>query len=169
MSLGGRAVSAWLQQMYLEHLITDVISLSSRTCLDAASVCHPRTTDKPGQRSIFRREGLLSFQGYLNGKVVLRRRTKLAQLAISSESWPAPVLSPGVISPVVNKTTLNVLLDHLVGACEQRRRKFEAKRFRGLEIDYKIVFCWRLNRQIGRFLALENAICITCCEPELVG
>jgi CRP/FNR family nitrogen fixation transcriptional regulator len=36
--------------------------------------------------SIFRREGLLSFRGYGHRLIVLHRRTKLAQLAISSES-----------------------------------------------------------------------------------
>ena len=40
--------------------------------------------------SIFRREGLISFRGYAHRQVVLHDRTKLAQLAISSESWPAP-------------------------------------------------------------------------------
>jgi CRP/FNR family nitrogen fixation transcriptional regulator len=40
--------------------------------------------------SMFRREGLLSFRGYAHRQVVLHHRTKLAQLANSSESWPAP-------------------------------------------------------------------------------
>jgi CRP/FNR family transcriptional regulator, nitrogen fixation regulation protein len=38
--------------------------------------------------SIFRREGLLSFRGSAHRQVVLHNKTKLAQLAISSESCP---------------------------------------------------------------------------------
>lgn len=32
------------------------------------------------------------------------------------------------------------LLDHLVGACQHRRRDVETKRFRGLEVDHKLLF-----------------------------
>ena len=48
-------------------------------------------------------------------------------------------------------------LDHLVGACEQRRRHVEAKRPGGLEIDYQLDFGGLLHRKIGWFFALEDA------------
>ena len=42
-----------------------------------------------------------------------------------------------------------VSLDHLVGAAEQRRRHFEAKRFRSLEIDNQLELGWLFDRQIA--------------------
>src|SRR5262249_38541739 len=52
-------------------------------------------------------------------------------------------------------------LDHLVGAGEKHGRHVEAKRLRCFEIDYHLVLSWCLHWQVGRFLALENAIDIT--------
>ena len=46
------------------------------------------------------------------------------------------------------------LLDHLVGAREQRWGNFEAERLGGLEIDHELVFGGCLHRQIGWLLTL---------------
>jgi hypothetical protein len=57
--------------------------------------------------------------------------------------------------------------DHLVGAGEQRWRHLEAERFGSFEVDYQLVFGRRLNRQVGRLLALEDAINVADRRTEL--
>ena len=49
-------------------------------------------------------------------------------------------------------------LDNLIRPHQHRRRDRQAERLRGLEIDNKITFRRLLDRQIGRFGALENPI-----------
>jgi hypothetical protein len=49
-------------------------------------------------------------------------------------------------------------LDHLVVACEQDGRNFEAERLRRLEIDDKLMFGSLLNGEVGWFSAPEDFI-----------
>src|SRR5215813_800358 len=48
--------------------------------------------------------------------------------------------------------------DHLVGERKQIVGDFDAKRFRGLDVDHELELCRQHNRQITRLLALEDAV-----------
>src|SRR5262245_33762858 len=61
-----------------------------------------------------------------------------------------------------------VSFDDLVGAAKYRRRHRKAERLGGFEIDYQLVLGRRLHRQVGRLLALENAVDIAGRLPVLV-
>src|SRR5262249_10511486 len=58
--------------------------------------------------------------------------------------------------------------DHLVGGHEQLVWNLEAQRLGGLEVDHKFILGRRLHRQVGRFLALEDAIDVASGIPVLV-
>src|SRR5262249_34359165 len=60
------------------------------------------------------------------------------------------------------------LLDHFVGAGNQRNGQLQAKGFCRLQVDHQLEFGRRLHRQFGRLLTLEDAIDVTGCPPELV-
>src|SRR5436190_10340904 len=59
------------------------------------------------------------------------------------------------------------LFDDLVGDREQSVRHVEAERFRGLEVDDKLVLDRLLDRQIRQLGALEDAVDVTCRLAEL--
>ena len=48
------------------------------------------------------------------------------------------------------------------------RRHVEAERLGGLEVDHQLVLGRRLHRQVGRLLALEDAIDVAGRAPVLV-
>src|SRR5262245_52700806 len=54
------------------------------------------------------------------------------------------------------------LFDHLIGRRKQFVRDGESERLGGLEIDDQLILCRHLHREIGRLLALEDAVDISC-------
>ena len=61
------------------------------------------------------------------------------------------------------------LFDHLFGARDQRRRHDEAERLGGFEVDHKLVFARRLDWQVSRLSAPQDAINVARRAPELVN
>jgi hypothetical protein len=60
------------------------------------------------------------------------------------------------------------LFDHFVGTREQGLRDIKSECLGGLEINYEFVLGRRLHRQIGRLLALEDAVDIAGGASELI-
>jgi hypothetical protein len=58
------------------------------------------------------------------------------------------------------------LLDHLVGAHEQRRRYVKAERFRRFEVEGCFVFDRYLNWKVSRRGATQDAIDVGCRLPK---
>jgi hypothetical protein len=73
------------------------------------------------------------------------------------------------MSVLCQKRTLGGLFNYVVGQLLQMQRHIEAKRFRGLEVDYLLELGGCLNRQLAWFCALEDAIDIRCRTPVLIG
>ena len=90
---------------------------------------------------------------------------------VSHGSWAAVRPGPAMLPQRISNRTLRrptaamsrrskkiaYLFDHLVGSTEQRKRKCQTKCPRGFEIEHKLNFRGLLDRQVGRFLAFENA------------
>src|SRR5262249_23740115 len=59
------------------------------------------------------------------------------------------------MSALGQKRTLSTLLDHLVGASDQRRRHCKTECLCSAEVDSKVELCRKFNRKIARLLAFQ--------------
>jgi hypothetical protein len=59
--------------------------------------------------------------------------------------------------------------DHLVGAADQRQRNGKAEGLGSLQVDDQLDFGGLLYRQIGRLLALEDAVDVAGRVPQTRG
>jgi hypothetical protein len=60
------------------------------------------------------------------------------------------------------KQTSLALFDHLIGSRKQFVWDGESERLGSLEIDDQLILCRHLHWEIGRLLALEDAVDISC-------
>ncbi len=61
---------------------------------------------------------------------------------------------------------LDQLLDHIVGAQQERGREVQPKRLCSLEVDNQFEFFGVLNREIGGFRSVEYFGCVKCQPDE---
>ena len=66
-----------------------------------------------------------------------------------------------------NAAKTSLISPTVVGAGKQRLRHCKTECLRGFEIDYQLILCRRLYRQIGWLLTLEDAIDVTGCAAVL--
>src|SRR5262245_25534263 len=80
----------------------------------------------------------------------------------------ASKVANGFRSATLDSSFVPVSFDHLVGAGEHGRRQVEPKRLRGFEVDHQVELGRRLHWQVGRLLALEDAIDIAGSGPVAI-
>src|SRR5215467_5093316 len=87
------------------------------------------------------------------------RTSALPPLATKERTSPIGRDGPATDSCSATKIAL---FDHIVGTGKYGRRHVETQRLRRLEIEHHLVLGRCLHRQVGRVLALEDAVDVTC-------
>ena len=71
------------------------------------------------------------------------------------------------MSALCQKQTSECLFDHLVGEQSHRIGDGKTERLSGLHIDDQLKLCRRLDREVGRLRAFEDAVDVPRCLVEL--
>jgi hypothetical protein len=89
-----------------------------------------------------------------------RREPGVHSITVTKADLPGRDRGPplGAVTGCEQSQQSSPLFNHLVGACQQRRRHVDAERLGGLHIDDQLVLGRRLHRKIGGLFALEDAI-----------
>src|SRR5262245_34333708 len=104
---------------------------------------------------------------YPNDQTLFGRREKFRRRATSGHPASLPEMTG--IDPKLPWSDLLGLVDHLVGAQQNRSRHRKAERLGGLEVDRHLKFDRLLNGQVGRLRATENAIDIKGGATEYIS
>ena|SRR6516165_1817285 len=70
--------------------------------------------------------------------------------------------------PALGQKRTSSSFDHLISLREERRWDCHAQRFSRFEIDYHLIFCWRLYREVGWLLSLKDPINISSGTSALI-
>ena len=87
---------------------------------------------------------------------------------MSAPAAKADLIPPELQVRLGPRTEVASLLDHLVGAREQRGRQYKAECLRRLQVSDQFVSGGCLNWQIGWLLAFENSIDVAGCKSSLI-
>lgn len=82
-----------------------------------------------------------------------------SEAGMNRQARPASVAKDPLLPSAIQSSCVAVFLfDQLVRAQQDRCRHIEAKRLGGRHIEHGLVFHRQLHRQIGRLLALKDAV-----------
>src|SRR5271154_952474 len=99
-----------------------------------------------------------------------RSRSRSTNSSLTPEGRGAVPANDGIrLRPRRPSGGLTLSLDHLIGGRQQSFRDGKAERLGGLEVDDQFELGGLLHRQIGWFVALENAPGIDASLVVLIG
>jgi hypothetical protein len=164
-----RTMSGWGLGCAKTPAVAPHVEISPGNCIPESQIILHTRGSMPCWRIVF--STFCGCMSFYTGSVKLRkahcermlsglpRQPTQASNADTSDSCQKQLLAIAARQP---------LFDHLVGAGEHSCGHVEAKRLRCLEVDDQLVLGRCLYRQVGRLLALEDAIDVAGHAPKLV-
>src|SRR4029077_3778873 len=97
------------------------------------------------------------------GRIQKRKTNHLQIITFSLQRAAGPYRS--AITSCEQMQQVAPLFDDFVGSREQCSRHFEAERFGGLDVEHGFVFRRSLRREVGWFLAFQDAVDVGGGQP----